>query len=59
MEDYIAVPDSCVPRPSRDITIANIVLEEVEPYFAGVKNMDTVIDIIQNRVQLYLDESKQ
>ena len=55
MEDYIAVPDSCVPRPSRDITIANIVLEEVEPYFAGVKNMDTVIDIIQNRVQLYLD----
>ena len=57
MEDYIAVPDSCVPRPSRYITIANIVLEEVEPYFAGVKNMDTVIDIIQNRVQLYLDEN--
>lgn len=57
VEDYIAFLDSCVPRPPRDNTIANIVLEEVEPYFAGDKNMDTVIDIIQNRVQLYLDEN--
>ena len=56
-EDYIAFLDSCVPPPSDDGVIANIVLEETAPYFAGDKDMDTVIGIIQSRVQLYLDEN--
>lgn len=58
VEDYIAFLDNCVPRPPRDNTIADIVLEEAEAYFAGDKDMDTVIDIIQSRVQLYLNENK-
>jgi len=57
VEEYIAFLDSCVPEPSEDSVIANIVLEEAAPYFAGDKDMDTVISIIQSRVQLYLDES--
>lgn len=57
VEDYIAFMDSCVLMPPEDSVIADIVLEETAPYFAGDKDMDTVIDIIQSRVQLYLDEN--
>lgn len=35
-----------------------IVLEEIAPYFAGQKSADEAADIIQSRVQLYLNESK-
>lgn len=56
-EDYIALLDSSVPQPPRDSVIADIVLEEVAPYFAGDKDIDTVIKLIQNRVQLYLYEN--
>lgn len=57
VEDYIAFMDSCVLPPSRDDTITSIVLEEVPAYFAGDKDLDAVVAIIQNRVQLYLDEN--
>lgn len=56
-EDYITFLNSCVPSPVGDRTIETIVLEEVEPYFTGDKDIDKVIEIIQNRVQLYLDEN--
>ena len=49
--------DSCVLMPPEDDAIADIVMEEAEPYFAGDKDLDTVVEIIQNRVQLYLDEN--
>lgn len=57
VEEYIEFMDSCVPFPVRDSAVASIVLEEVPAYFSGDKDMDTVIDIIQRRVQLYLDEN--
>ena len=38
--------------------INSIITEEAEPYFKGDKELDDVINIIQNRVQLYLDENK-
>ena len=38
--------------------LMQIILEEIEPYFAGQKSVDEAADIIQNRVQLYLNESK-
>lgn len=57
VEDYIAFMDSCVLMPYEDDAIANIVMEEVPAYFSGDKDMDTVIGIIQNRVQLYLNET--
>lgn len=57
VEEYIAFMDSCILYPVEDAIIASIVLEEVEPYFSGDKNLDTVVGIIQSRVQLYLDEN--
>ena len=38
--------------------LMQIILEEVDSYFAGQKSVDEAADIIQNRVQLYLNESK-
>lgn len=57
VEDYIAFMDKGTLLPPQDNAIASIVLEETEPYFSGNKDMDTVIGIIQSRVQLYLDEN--
>lgn len=48
--------DSCILYPTADSTIAGIVWEETEPYFNGDKDLDSVVDIIQRRVQTYLDE---
>ncbi|MDE5747533.1 MAG: extracellular solute-binding protein [Acetatifactor sp.] len=57
VEEYIAFMDSCILSPIKDARVASIVLDEVEPYFAGDKDMDTVIGIIQSRVQTYLNEN--
>ena len=57
VEDYIEFMDSCILMPPEDSAIASIVMEETQPYFAGDKNMDTVIGIIQSRVQTYLNEN--
>ncbi len=39
-----------------DTEIIDIVMEETAPYFAGQKSEDEVIEIINNRVQLLLNE---
>ena len=44
-----------VPLNSSD-PLTNIVIEEIQSYFAGDKELEEVTDIIQNRCQLYLDE---
>lgn len=41
-----------------DQSIMGIILEEIEPYFAGQKSVDEVTGIIQSRVQLYINESR-
>ena len=41
-----------------DMAFLQIVSEEAAPYFAGQKSAQEVADIIQNRVQLYMDESR-
>lgn len=38
--------------------IQNIVSEELEPYFAGEKTAEQAAEILDRRVQLYLDERK-
>ena len=38
--------------------IRSIIAEETESYFAGQKDVSVVCEIIQNRVQVYLDEKK-
>lgn len=42
--------------PRRAEEILDIVYEEAEAYFQGSKSKEAVLDLIQNRVQLYLDE---
>lgn len=37
--------------------IMTIITEEAEPFFQGQKSVDDVVDIIQRRVQLYMDEN--
>ena len=41
----------------RSNIIRNMILEETDAYFAGDKELDETVKLIQNRVQLYLDES--
>lgn len=41
-----------------DVNIMGILLEEIEPYFAGQKSVDEAAGIIQSRVQLYINESR-
>ena len=43
---------------SSDNSVYNIILEEAETYFAGQKSAEEVAEIIQNRVQNYLDENR-
>ena len=38
--------------------ICNIIMEEAEPFFAGQKNVQEVVDIIQSRAQIYVDENR-
>lgn len=42
-----------------DEVIMNIIREEAESFFAGQKTAADVTELIQNRVQLYLDEGRQ
>lgn len=39
-------------------TIRSIILEEAQYYFQGIKGLEETCEIIQNRVQIYLDETK-
>ena len=39
-----------------DVTVMNIIYEEAEDYFQGQKDVESVVDMIQNRVGLYLQE---
>lgn len=38
--------------------ILEIVMEEIPPYFEGIKTLDDTMEIIQRRVDLYLDETR-
>ena len=44
------------PLPIRPQPLIKIIMEEGADYFSGVKSKEEVIDVMQNRVQLYLDE---
>ncbi len=39
-----------------DMAVMNIIYEEAEGYFRGQKDVKSVVDVIQNRVGLYLQE---
>ena len=42
----------------RDENIAKIISEEVEPFYAGSKSAKDAANMIQNRVQLYVNENR-
>ena len=41
-----------------DSAIVDIILEEAAPYFANQKSAEQVADIIQSRVQIYVNENQ-
>lgn len=48
-----------VDRPhTYDENLINIISEEAAPYFSGQKNAKEVADIIQSRVQIYVNENR-
>jgi hypothetical protein len=42
----------------QDDTILDIVAEEAEPFMDGSKTLDQVVDVIENRVNIYLSEQE-
>ncbi len=50
--------DSAENKFEYNTEILGIIDEETEAYFAGQKDLDSVTDVIQNRVRLYLQENK-
>lgn len=45
-------------RMKYNTQLMNIILEEVAPYFQNQKTVDEIMDIIQSRVQIYVNESR-
>ena len=42
--------------PGENEQIITIVIEEAGAYFGGMKSIEEVVRVIENRIQLYLDE---
>ena len=47
---------SCSRIKHEDSDISIILIEEMPPYFLGQKDLDSVIEIAENRIQKVLDE---
>lgn len=58
LEEYLAFVESCEPMPYIPQQIRQIVSEEAMLFFDGRKEAGETADIIQRRVQLYLEEIK-
>lgn len=56
IKQVIDMYDDGKSRPRKAEKILDIVQEEAENYFAGIKTKEEVIEIIQNRVRLFLNE---
>lgn len=59
LEEYLEYMDGCVPRPVKSWDVNRMIQEEVDYYFDGERDMEQTIDVLQRRVQLYLDEHQQ
>ena len=58
LEEYLTFVENCEPVPYCPPQITKILSEETLPFFEGQKSAQDVVDIIQRKVQLYLDENK-
>ena len=56
LETLMILLEGLEPMPDDNIPLYKIVFEETKPYFAGQKALDDVIDVIQNRATLYMNE---
>lgn len=57
MPEYLELMDNCTDWTGRN-QIRVIIEEEAEAFFSGNKDAHTVANIIQSRVQIYLDENR-
>lgn len=57
-QEYLDLMNSCVQKSDDLDEIKDIITEEASTYFDGSKDINKVVEIIQNRVQLYLDEQR-
>ena len=53
----MAFVESCEPRPYWPGQVQTIIVEEITPFFEGKKSAEEAADVIQRRVQLYMDET--
>lgn len=58
LEEYLELLDHCVAAPTGPEEIEAILSEEIPAFFHGDKDAEAVAEIVQRRVQLYLDERK-
>lgn len=58
LEEYLAFVEGCEPQPYWPEQIHAIIVEELIPFYNGDKSAEEAADIIQRRVQLYLDETR-
>lgn len=56
LQDWSSFLEQCVPAPIAHEDLSDIIWEEAQGYFEGDKSAEAVAEIIQNRIQLYLDE---
>ena len=56
--EYRQMIEEARPLPIRTKFIQEVILDEAQDYFDGYKSTDEVINLINNRVQLYLDENQ-
>lgn len=58
VDDIKEVIYNTTTRYNYDTQLMNIIMEEAKPFFLGQKSVDEVTDIIQSRVQIYVNESR-
>ncbi len=56
LDELRAILDDARFLPTRNLPILDIIYEEAADYFNGVKGIEEITAIIENRVQVYLDE---
>lgn len=57
LEGYKALLARAVPYDYKASNIFDIIMDEAMPYFEDDKDLDEVVDIIQNRMQVYQEET--
>lgn len=58
LEEFLAFIESCRPKPFLPQAIRDILDEELPGCFEGGRSAEDTADVIQRRIQLYLDENR-